>query len=140
MSLSMFIGTALAMILSMAIHVLKKDKAVWFWRTGLVVAALVYVGFALWSQESIGIDLLGVVLYTAFAWLSIKYGLIWLAIGWALHIGWDVIVHLDSSHVPEWYPALCFGFDAAIALYIIYLVRLRNQEQLAVPTQQPNFS
>ena len=78
-------------------------------RAGLVIAALVYVGMALVSDvEFPMIDLLGVLLYGLFAWMSIRYGLIWLAVGWALHIGWDIMIHLNSTHVPDWYPGTLY--------------------------------
>jgi len=56
-----------------------------------------------------------------------EYTLHWLALGWALHICWDVFLHSQNStpYVPEGYPGLCMGFDIVIAGYILYLIRER---------------
>ena len=134
MSTSIIIGIVIAAIVAFITHFLFKGRVLWVWRIGLIIAALIYVGFAISGDAPLEKDLLGVVIYSSFALLSIRYGLIWLAIGWALHIGWDVIVHLESSHVPTWYPALCFGFDVAIALYIIFLIRKTHEVNSPVTT------
>lgn len=109
----------------------KKDHA--FWRIGLIMAALVYVGFALFGGYTnyLPLELGGVVLYGLFAFLSKKHTLYWLALGWGLHIAWDVFLHGGAStpFVPHWYPGLCIGFDIAIALYLIYLISKREKRQ-----------
>lgn len=91
-----------------------------FWGTGLIVAAVIYVGFGLWGRawDWLPMELLGVGIYAAFAVLAKKHSLIWLVVGWALHIGWDLMVH--PGYVPSWYPGICLGFDIAIALYILW--------------------
>ena len=62
-----------------------KDHAAW--RSGLVIAALVYVGFSIFADfKNIGIELLGVLIYGVFAFLSKKHSLIWLSLGWLLHV------------------------------------------------------
>lgn len=129
MLLEIIIGILLA-ALSVAIIAKtypKKDHA--FWRMGLLIAALIYVGFALFGQswEYLPIELIGLAFYGAFVWLSKKYALYWLALGWALHIGWDVFLHSGSetAFVPSWYPGICLGFDILIAIYIFWLFRQR---------------
>lgn len=106
----------------------KKDHA--FWRSGLLIAALVYVVFALVgkSWDHLPMELGGVLIYGLFVWFSKKYELWWLALGWALHIGWDVFLHSDGAtpFVPSWYPRVCLGFDIVIAGYIFWVVWKRG--------------
>lgn len=100
------------------------------WRTALIIAALIYVGFVIVAGElaHFAVELTGVIIYGTFAWLSKKYGLYWLALGWALHICWDVLLHSPhkTPYVPEFYPGLCMGFDIVIAIYICFLIRERK--------------
>ena len=101
----------------------KKDHA--FWRSGLLIAALIYVIFALVGQSwsYLPIEVIGVLIYGAFVWFSKKYALWWLAVGWALHICWDVFLHSSGNtpFVPSWYPGVCLGFDIVIAAYIFWV-------------------
>ncbi len=101
----------------------KKDHA--FWRMGLIIAALIYVAFALYelNWSWLQIELGGVLLFGAFALLSKRHSLIWLGIGWGLHIGWDIFLHSEGhpGFVPSWYPGACLGFDIVIAVYIVRL-------------------
>ena len=110
----------------------KKDHA--FWRMGLLIAALIYVGFAVFGQSwgHLPMELIGVVLYGAFVWLSKKYELYWLALGWGLHICWDIFLHTGTgtAFVPHWYPGICLGFDIVIAVYIVWVFWQRKSNQL----------
>lgn len=96
-----------------------KEKRIY--ATGLVVAALVYVGFGFFS-DSIGwkiIELTGMPVYALFAWLGLKKSGWFLALGWALHVFWDVSLHGTSTpFVPSWYIGLCLGFDLSVAGYV----------------------
>lgn len=101
-----------------------------FWRIGLVIAAVIYPIFVLIADqpEHLPMELGGVVLYSALAWLSKKYSLYWLAIGWALHVCWDLFLHSATStpYVPGGYAVACLGFDIAIASYILWLISKRT--------------
>ncbi|HKY28326.1 MAG TPA: DUF6010 family protein [Pyrinomonadaceae bacterium] len=88
---------------------------------GLVVAALIYVGFGVFSDSVAWkiIELLGVLVYALFAWLGLKKSGWFLAVGWALHVVWDAGLHGASTpFVPHWYIAGCIGFDLLVAGYI----------------------
>lgn len=87
---------------------------------GLVVAASVYIAFALLSGEWLGIEAGGVVLFAAIAWLG-RRAAGWLALGWATHVAWDVWLHLDRAQpvVGAWYPMACVGFDLIVAGYLL---------------------
>jgi hypothetical protein len=90
---------------------------------GLVIAALIYAGFAIFSidRRSLGYEISGVLLFGALAWLGVRVSPAWLALGWAAHVAWDVGLHLDrpSSLVPDWYPTLCIGFDLIVAGFVL---------------------
>ena len=95
------------------------------WTTGLWVAAWIYVGFAIVGQAwtALPLEILGLLVYGFFAWYSRKNGVVWLAVGWGLHVLWDVVVHdAGGSHfVPFWYPGVCLGFDIAIMSYLLFM-------------------
>lgn len=90
----------------------------------LLLAALVYPGFALvWGDASwFGIEVAGVFLYGLMAWLGWRVAPLWLALGWLLHPLWDVFLHLlgPGAHIaPAWYAVACVSFDIAVAVYIV---------------------
>ena len=133
MLIEIIIGILLAAICVFAVAKIYPNKDHAFWRVGLLLAALVYVVFALIGKawDYLPIELGGVLLYGIFVWFSKKHALYWLAAGWALHIGWDVFLHTDPelAFVPSWYPGICLGFDIVIAIYIfkVYLERRNSQ-------------
>ena len=94
----------------------------------LVIAAIIYIGFAvIWGNISwVGIESAGVVLYSFFYWLSLRWGINWLAVGWLLHTIWDVALHLlgpGHSIAPASYAVVCISFDFAVAFYILFKSR-----------------
>lgn len=91
---------------------------------GLIIAAIVYVGFAtiwgngLWFLIEIG----GLLIYGLFVLLALRYTMIWLAVGWALHSIWDLGLHwIGQGHTiaPAWYVIACLSFDLLVAGYIL---------------------
>ena len=125
MLLEIFLGLLCAVLviyLSSKWHPRKQLK---LWSNSLIIAALVYIAFvcynAAWSE--LPQELMGVAGYGLLAILGYRYSPIFLAIGWALHVFWDIILHSPTSIIaPQWYPGLCLGFDIAIAGYLIYLI------------------
>ena len=96
-----------------------KEKRIY--AVGLVVVALIYVGFGLFSDSVrwIIIEIMGVPIYALFAWLGVKKSGWFLAVGWALHVLWDAGLHgVSTPFVPHWYVAGCLGFDLLVAAYI----------------------
>ncbi len=90
---------------------------------GLFVAALVYVGFALAGGAGLGAlvtELIGVALFGAVAWLGLRRSALWLAAGWAAHVGWDLLLHplAGPAYAPAWYVRACLGFDLVVAAWI----------------------
>lgn len=90
---------------------------------GLVIAAVIYVGFAAGGSAGfswIGIELLGVAAFGALAFLAFTRGIQWFALGWSVHVLWDVWLHgPDLAFVPTWYPVACVAFDLMVAGYAI---------------------
>jgi hypothetical protein len=84
---------------------------------GLIVAALIYVGFAIAGghRTDLLVELGGVVLFAAFAFLGVRHSIHWLALGWVSHVAWDVVLHPADW----WYPVACIGFDLVVAGAII---------------------
>lgn len=96
---------------------------------GLVVAAVIYIGFALANGapvRSLLLESLGVLPFGFLAWLGLRRSQLWLALGWAAHVAWDLGLHAGNgapAFVPSWYPVVCASFDLLVAGYIAARVR-----------------
>ena len=91
---------------------------------GLLIAALIYVGFAIvWGDARwLAIEVGGLLLYSLFVWLALRDNTGWLAVGWVAHPVWDIGLHwLGEGHTvaPEWYVFACLAFDLLVAGYIV---------------------
>ena len=86
---------------------------------GLVVASLTYVGLAAvgGASEWIGTEIGGALVFAALAVGGTRRYELLLALGWALHVGWDVLLHVGpgTGFVPAWYVPACVGFDLVVA-------------------------
>ena len=88
-----------------------------------MLAALIYVVFVLAASAGLGAlvtELLGVAAFGAIAWLGASRAALWLAAGWAVHVGWDLLLHplAGSGYAPAWYVRACVGFDLVVAAWI----------------------
>ena len=96
---------------------------------GLVVAAMIYVGFGLANGapvRSLVLESLGVLPFGLLAWLGLRRSQLWLALGWATHVAWDLGLNAGArapAFVPSWYPVVCTSFDLLVAGYILARVR-----------------
>lgn len=102
----------------------------------LLIAALIYVGFAISAGAgAAGVlrELVGVALYGALAWAGVRLSAWWLAAGWALHVAWDIGLHLlgpAAGTAPQWYAHLCLSFDLAVAGWLAFqLLRRRRHSE-----------
>jgi len=101
---------------------------------GLVVAALLYVLFAILGNAPalwIGIELLGLVLFGFAAYMGVRAPSL-LILGWIAHVAWDVVLHVGAEgadYTPAWYPWLCVSFDLAIACAVLWTVARRGPAQ-----------
>lgn len=98
------------------------------YRNGLVVAALIYVGFALAHGDLmwVGVEIVGVFIFGFFAWKSRNKAYEWFAAGWALHPLWDVGLHSwgkGREVAPDWYVIACISFDIVAAILMFLLIR-----------------
>lgn len=102
---------------------------------GLVAAALIYVAFAVAGgapRAWLAIEFAGLLAFTLLALLGLRRPPLPLALGWAAHALWDLLLHADAvTHagaadvhiVPDWYRLVCAGFDLALAAYLAALSR-----------------
>jgi hypothetical protein len=88
---------------------------------GLVIAALIYVAFALLRHgvSHLPLELLGLVLFTLAAGLGLRNWTIVLGLAWIAHGAWDYVLHVPPpAYVPSWYPVWCLGLDVLVGLYV----------------------
>ena len=119
--ISLILGAVLALALVGLARRCPPGRERRVYAVGLVIAALVYVGFGAVGGAVgrwLALESLGVLLYGAAAWGGLR-GRPWLlAVGWAAHVAWDAILHLSgagSEYTPHWYPWLCVSFDLVMA-------------------------
>jgi len=98
------------------------------YRNGLVVAALIYVGFSIayGNLTWIAIEVVGVFIFGFFAWKSRNKAYEWFAAGWALHPLWDIGLHIWGAGrqiAPFWYVIACISFDIVAAVLMFMLIR-----------------
>jgi hypothetical protein len=78
---------------------------------------LVYVRGALLVGQGLGIELVGLAIFAAVAWLGLQRPML-LAVGIALHgVGWDSWHTRYDSGIPAWYAWACLIVDVGVALY-----------------------
>lgn len=110
-----------------------------FLALGLLVAAIIYIGFALVGGDVawIAIEVGGLLGYAIFVWLAWHYSTLWLTAGWAAHPLWDLALHgfgPGHSVAPEWYVYACLSFDLIVAGYILASMgRWRTLSPTAIP-------
>jgi hypothetical protein len=90
----------------------------------LFAAAGAYFGFAvlagagpIWTL----VELVGVIVFGVMALLGLRDSAWWLAVGWALHPLWDVVLHYwgpGRSFASQPYAIACITFDWVVAAYI----------------------
>lgn len=104
----------------------KPERELQILATGLVVAALIYIGFALIGNASLSwitTEVSGVGIYGLLAVLGLHYSKWWLMLGWLAHPVWDFWLHFIGSgamFTPIWYPSACVSFNLFVAAYIFY--------------------
>ncbi|HEU0016220.1 MAG TPA: DUF6010 family protein [Longimicrobium sp.] len=117
------LGVVLALALVLLARQRRRAGELRIYAVGLFAAALIYVGFVTLragSGRGPALELAGVAVFGLLAWRGVRTGSgTLLAVGWAAHVLWDVLLHLSdapgSAYTPDWYPWLCVGFDLVIA-------------------------
>lgn len=117
------LGAILAGLLVRALRRVQPHHALRLWALLLLVAAAIYVGFALvgnapahWFLVEAG----GLMLFAILAMLGLRWSPWVLGLAWFAHIAWDALLHShDAAFVPQWYPPVCIGFDLVVGAYIV---------------------
>jgi hypothetical protein len=120
-AIEILLGAALAAPLVFFARARRAERRIF--ALALLAAALIYVGFALAAGAGAGalaMELVGVALFGAVAWLGVRRAALWLAAGWAAHVGWDLLLHplAAAGYAPAWYVRACIGFDLVVAAWI----------------------
>ena len=118
----LILGVVLALLFISFARLRGPRREPFIYSIGLIVAALFYVAFSSTGATTqwLMIELIGLVVFTIIAVLGLRVSLWFLAIGWASHVLWDVLLHLirEQPFVPDWYPVACISFDLIVAGYI----------------------
>ena len=119
--IALILGAAISLALVWLAHRYPPQRERRVYALGLVIAALIYVGFGVVGGDGarwLALESLGLLVYGAAAWGGLR-GRPWLlAAGWAGHVALDVLLHLSgagSEYTPLWYPWLCVSFDLVMA-------------------------
>ena len=96
--------------------------------SGLLVAALIYLAFAISGQappRELRLEIVGLVVFTPLALAGARWWPPLLGIGWLMHAGWDILLHWPpQAWVPGLYPVFCVAFDLVVAAYFLFLFAL----------------
>lgn len=124
---AVFAGASLAVPFVLYAGRLRNRRAVF--GIGLTVAAAIYVAFAIagGTPREMLTEVGGVALFGVIAVLGIRRSPYFLALGWAAHVSWDLLLHPvgQSSYAPWWYPVVCIGFDLVVAGTVLESARLK---------------
>lgn len=133
--IEIIIGGLLALATIYAFRFLSEERYKKFFAGSLIIAALIYVGFAAFgisfetaTYNWLLVEILGFLIYTFFAYAGVKISAWFLVVGWIAHVLWDVGLHFGESiaFVPSFYPAVCIGFDIVFGVYIAYRFYFRD--------------
>ena len=119
------IGVILATLLLWILSRLSNKTRHFILFAGLMVAAFIYLLFALinFNLQWIFVESGGLTVFVIMSIIGLKKHPLFLGVGWLVHILWDVCLHTDptTSFIPSWYPMFCVGFDLVIACYLIVI-------------------
>jgi hypothetical protein len=95
-----------------------RRRELFIYALGLAGVALIYLLVALVRGDwrSVVAESIGVALFSALAMCGSRRTAIVLALGWMLHVGWDLALHgmLSGGFMPYGYRWACVGFDLAV--------------------------
>ena len=106
---------------------LDREKAIF--GIALLVAGVWYVSFGLIAERPLDVllpQVLGGGFFVLCALAGFRYSLLFLSLGWLVHVGWDFGSPLlsDVSYMPSWTAPACLGFDVLVGSYLF--LRFRN--------------
>lgn len=130
--LQVLAGILLATGLSIYIKRFKEKTRLTIAALALLIAALIYVLFALVSRNQlfITIEIVGLMLFLLLIWLAYQYSFWFIVLGWLLHVLWDMGLYPAETvpYVPQWYAWFCVGFDIVMALYVGVMLGKRMEK------------
>jgi hypothetical protein len=133
----LILGVVLALLFIAFARTRGPRREPFIYSVGLIVAALFYVvfSFAGATTQWLMLELIGLLVFTLIAVLGLRVSLWFLALGWASHVLWDVLLHLirKQPFVPDWYPVACISFDLIVAGYIAAKLRKRDRLFGSIP-------
>jgi len=129
--LSFIVGIVLAGLLLWYVRRSSVDREKYLLSLSLLIAALIYVAFALVAVDLhwLWIELGGVATYGVFVLLARVHSGYWLAVGWLLHPVWDIVLHLvgpGHATLLQAYAIACLSFDVLVAIYVFARVKTWN--------------
>jgi hypothetical protein len=124
----LLLGAAACAAFVFAARSLARRAELTIYAAGLSVAALIYVVSAFVAGATparLAVEFAGLLAFSLVAFAGLKWSPLLLALGWAAHALWDLLLHADvHPHiVPDWYTLVCAGYDFALAAYLAALSR-----------------
>ena len=129
-------GVLLSLVLILLARTRGPAGAIRIYALGLVVTALLYVLLAVMGGASasyLALEGVGVLIFASAAWIGVRGWVKVLALGWVLHVAWDLLLHLQGSaseYTPWWWPWFCLSFDLIIAAAVLLEERRLDGEPL----------
>ena len=118
MQQSMIVGVVSALAYGAALELVPRRWRLTLASVGLVVAALIYVGFAVVAGQGQVLHVLGGVPFVVAAVLGRRRPLV-LGGAWIAHAAWDGLAISHGGPSPAWYPFWCGSLDVAFGLYLV---------------------
>ena len=116
-------GALLAIGFSALTRSMARRRELAVYAGALILAALIYPALLLLrgSWRSFWVECAGALAFSVFAFVGWRRSAFLLAVGWALHAGWDLWAHaiLAGNFMPYWYRWSCAGFDLVVAGYVL---------------------
>lgn len=115
-------GALIALVCGALTRSLSRRHESTLYAFGLIVAATIYLGVSLsHGWRSFGLECAGALLFVVLAFAGWRRSASLLALGWALHAGWDLWAHatLAGNFMPYWYRWGCAGFDLVVGGYVL---------------------
>lgn len=118
-------GLEMAVVWAVVVHAASARRGVRMHAAMLLVAALLYLGFAASAGDVGGmlLEMLGVLAFGAVPYFAVRRrSTSLIALGWALHPLWDVALHTTgagAAYTPAGYVVACIGFDLLLAGMIV---------------------
>ncbi|MDH5633919.1 MAG: DUF6010 family protein [Gammaproteobacteria bacterium] len=114
----MITGAALAATFIAGTHFALTGHELEVFALFLALTSCVYGGAALTPAGArfVRIELPFVITVFISAILGLVFSPVWIAVGYFLHGGWDVLHHVNKVETPivRWFPPLCAVFDAVV--------------------------